>query len=183
MFWSGVNQNLPDSLAACCGFRLTLPEVYARIRMDSLPSTELLYVHNEPVRSLLIRWEDHPRPLELSPEGLAAFRDSAVAGVYPTQRTLPERIDTSTVVEGGIPRLRLYGVWEDREQMSGGIYVSHLIETPDRSRRYFLDMLLFCPNPRLNKYRFLLQLDWTLNSFRFADSDLPAAAGSTGSER
>jgi hypothetical protein len=82
--------------------------------------------------------------------------------------TLAERVDTSTVAANNIPRLRIYGVWENRKEISGGIYISQIISDQAEHRRYYLDCLLFCPNARLNKYRYILQLDWIMNSFNFA---------------
>ena len=111
MFYSGKNFNLVDSLAECCGFSLMLPKVYERIRTDTLPPNQLLFVHTDPVRSIFISWEegdDSPEP-DYSKDSLAAWRDSLLKDVYLNMRTHPERVDTSTVTAQGFERLRIYG--------------------------------------------------------------------------
>ena len=168
MFLSGRNSTLADSLTRCCGFSIMLPKVYERVLVDTLPDNQILYVHQDPVRSILISWQDDSEPLDLSPESLAVMRDSLLANVFPGMHTLAERVDTSTVAANNIPRLRIYGVWENRKEISGGIYISQIISDQAEHRRYYLDCLLFCPNARLNKYRYILQLDWIMNSFNFA---------------
>ncbi|MEA1996129.1 MAG: DUF4837 family protein [Gemmatimonadota bacterium] len=167
MFLSGANDNLADSLAASCGFSIVLPKVYARIRLDTLAENRLLFVHQDPTRSLFITWEDNPvTEIDRSREALAAMRDHAISDIYPHQHTHPARVDTQSVTAGGLTRLRVYGTWEDLEEISGGVYISQIIETPGGGRRYFLDFFLFCPNARLNKYRYIFQLDRILNSFK-----------------
>ena len=168
MFYAGRDFNLADSLAECCGFSLLLPKVYERIRTDSLPPDQMLFVHTDPVRSIVISWEeeyDSPGP-DYSKEALAARRDSLLRDVYPGMRTHPERVDTSTVTAQGIERLRIYGTWENLEEVSGGIFIAQIIEVPRQRRRYTIDCRLFSPNPRLNKYRFIFQLDRIMDSFK-----------------
>ncbi|MBN2288852.1 MAG: DUF4837 family protein [Candidatus Glassbacteria bacterium] len=168
MYFSGRNVNLEDSLASCCGFSLVLPRVYERIRMDTLARDQLLFVHVDPVRSIFITWEegDNLPVLDYSPDSLAARRDRLLADVYPDMQTVPGRVDTSTVVVGGLERLRVYGVWENLREISGGIYISQIIEAPAQRRRYTVDCRLFCPDPRFNKYRYILQLDRIMDSFK-----------------
>ncbi len=168
MYYSGTNVNLVDSLAECCGFSLVLPKVYERILVDSLPANQLLFVHTDPVRSIFISWEEGdnlPDP-DYSQNSLAARRDSLLGDIYPGVQTLPERVDTSRVTSGGLDRLRIYGIWENLSQVSGGIYVAQIIEVPAQRRRYSIDCQLFCPDSRLNKYRYLLQLDRIMDSFK-----------------
>jgi hypothetical protein len=55
--------------------------------------------------------------------------------------------------------------------------VSQIIDTPDLKRRYIIDCLLFSPDARKNKYRFMLQLDAILDSFRLTgETGKPGAA-------
>ncbi|HUU28516.1 MAG TPA: DUF4837 family protein [archaeon] len=176
MFSSGINKNLSDSLLQCCGFSFTLPNVYERTLQDSLPENKLLFTHQDPVRSIFIGWSDSPPIItDYSQESLAGMRDQMLADIYPGNFTLPERVDTSTVISGGLSRLRVYGVWENRKEISGGIYISQIIESPYDKRRYYIDCLLFCPDARLNKYRFIFQLDRIMNSFSLAQKDSTAA--------
>ncbi|MBW7998084.1 MAG: DUF4837 family protein [Candidatus Glassbacteria bacterium] len=175
MYHSGRDTLLADSLAVAQGFSIELPNVYAQIRQDSLAENELLFVHMKPVRSVFITWEENAAQLEKSQPALAANRSRLLEFIYPSQATLVERVDTSTVVANGLERLRVYGVWENREEISGGIYVSHLIESPEQKRRYYIDGLLFCPDLRRNKYRYLFQLDEILNTFQLhPDHKAPA---------
>ena len=133
--------------------------------VDSLPDNQVFLVHGDPVRSIFITWQDNPPPLEYSGEFLAAWRDSLLDHVYPTMYTAPGRIDTSTVTANDLPRTRIYGVWEDREEISGGIFVSQIIEVPQWNRRYIIDCRLFSPDLKKNKYRFIFQFDHILQSF------------------
>jgi len=166
MYHSGRDTLFADSLAVTEGFSIVLPNVYARIRQDSLGPNELLFVHQEPVRSIYVSWDSIPGPLERSQEALAAHRNKMLEYVYPHQQTIVERVDTSTVVVNGIERLRVFGVWENREEVSGGIYITHIIDSPEQNRRYYLDALLFSPDMRKNKYRYIFQLDQLLRSFQ-----------------
>jgi len=168
MFYSGVNRNLADSLAECCGFSVVLPKVYERIRQDTLPPNQMLFVHVDPVRSVFIGWEegDNLPETDYSKDSLAARRDRLLGDLYPGMRTLPGRVDTSTVVAEDLERLRVYGVWENLQEVSGGIYISQIIEVPAQRRRYTIDCYLFCPDPRLNKYRYIFQFDRIMNSFK-----------------
>jgi hypothetical protein len=178
MFFTGRDTLLADSLAVAEGFSIILPSVYARIQQDSLAENELLLVHLEPVRSIFITWEElADSPLNKSREKLAAYRTRLTANIYPSQETIVGRVDTSTVIAGGIERLRLYGVWENRVEVSGGIYVSHIIDSPEQNRRYFIDCLLFCPDMRKNKYRYIFQLDRILDSFQIHLDRQPPAQG------
>ncbi len=166
MYHSGKNLVLVDSLMECCGFSIELPQVYARIRQDILPENELLFVHMDPVRSIFVTWIENPGPLDLSRKALAEMRHRMLEKIYPDMFTHVERVDTSTVISNDIERLRVYGTWENTEEISGGVYTSQIIESPLQNRRYYIDCLLFSPNPRLNKYRFIFQLDRIMNSFR-----------------
>ncbi len=177
MFYSGRDTLLADSLAVAEGFSIIIPKVYERIRGDSLPANELLFVHMEPVRSIFITWEPLAGPLDASREALAEFRTRLTGKIYPSQETIVGRVDTSTVIAGKIKRLRVYGVWENREEVSGGIYISHIIDSPGQQRRYFIDCLLFSPDMRRNKYRYVFQLDKILDSFRINLDRQPPAQG------
>jgi Domain of unknown function (DUF4837) len=178
MYFSGRDTLLADSLAVAEGFSIAVPSVYERIRQDSLAENELLLVHMEPVRSIFITWEElADGPLDCSRETLAAYRTRLTGTIYPSQETIVGRVDTSTVIAGGIQRLRIYGVWENREEVSGGVYISHIIDSPEQNRRYFIDGLLFCPNMRRNKYRYIFQLDQILDSFQIHLDRQPPAQG------
>jgi hypothetical protein len=175
MYHSGRDTLLADSLAVAEGFSFTLPRVYEQIRQDSLEPNQLLFVHQNPVRSVCITWEDNPGEWDLSPGGLAARRDSTLSYAYASQYTHPERVDTSTVVRNGVERLRIYGTWENSEEISGGVYISHIINTPAGDRRYYIDCQLFSPDMRKNKYRFIYQLDHILDTFQLhPDHKAPA---------
>ena len=166
MYHSGKNLVLVDSLMECCGFSIEFPRVYERIRQDALPDNELLFVHQDPVRSIFVTWIENPGPLDLSRKALAEMRHSMLEKIYPDMFTHVERVDTSTVISNDIERLRVYGTWENTEEISGGVYTSQIIESPLQNRRYYIDCLLFSPDARLNKYRFIFQLDWIMNSFK-----------------
>ena len=173
MYHSGKNVTLADSLLQNCGFSIVLPEVYEKIRADSLPENEMLFVQLDPVRSIFITWQENPPPLETSQPALAAYRDSRLTKLYPGMLTVPERVDTSTVSAGGIDRLRVYGVWENRVEISGGVYISQIIESPKQNRRYYMDCLLFCPDSKKNKYRYIFQLDHIMDSFALPENARP----------
>lgn len=169
MYLSGINQALADSLLRACGFSLVLPKVYQHALLDTMPAGQMLFLHQDPVRGIFIARQDNPAPLDLSAERLAAERDSLLAvHVYPGMYTLPERIDTSTVVAGGLSRIRVYGVWENRQEISGGVFVQQIIDLPDRNVRYIIDCLLFCPDGRKNKYRYIYQFDHIMDTFTLA---------------
>jgi len=166
MYHSGKNLVLVDSLMECCGFSIEFPQVYARIRQDILPENELQFVHQDPVRSIFFTWIENPGPLDFSQKALAEMRDRMLEKIYPAMITHVARVDTSTVISNEIERLRVYGTWENPEEISGGVYISQIIESPLQNRRYYIDCLLFSPDARLNKYRFILQLDRIMNSFK-----------------
>jgi len=128
----------------------------------------MLFVHTDPVRSIFISWEEEdnfPEP-HYSKDSLAARRDRLLKDVYPGMRTQPERVDTSTVTAQGFERLRIFGTWENLEEVSGGIFIAQIIEMPGQRRRYIIDCQLFSPDPRLNKYRYIFQLDRIIDSFK-----------------
>ena len=177
MYYSGVNDQLSDSLAAAEGFRITLPSFYVQTNRDSLQlqNNQLHFVQFDPVRSIFISWEDNASTadLDLSQETLAAYRDSLLGHVYPNSESVVSRVDTSTVVSRGLTRMRVYGIWENMEEISGGVYVSQFIDVPEQNRRYYIDCLLFCPRTRRSKYRYIYQLDHIMNSFRMAADKAP----------
>ncbi len=177
MFFSGRDTLLADSLAVAEGFSIIIPKVYARVQQDSLTRNVLLLVHMNPVRSIFITWEPLTGPLDKSREALAANRLRLTGKAYPAQVTIVGRVDTSTVVANNIERIRVYGVWENREEISGGVYISHIIDIPEQNRRYYLDALLFCPDMRRNKYRYIFQLDHILDSFQIHLNRQPPAQG------
>ncbi len=177
MYHSGRDTLLADSLAVAQGFSIVLPNVYARVRQDSLAENEMLFVHQKPVRSIFITWEKISGPLDTSREALAANRLRLTGKIYPAQVTLAGRVDTSTVMVNNVKRLRVYGVWENRQEISGGVYISHLIDCQQQNRRYYIDCLLFSPDMRKNKYRYIFQLDQILNSFQLNLDHQPPAQG------
>lgn len=174
MYVSGRDSTLADSLAAAFGFRFLLPDVYERTSADSLPENKLLFVHQDPVRSILITWFDNPGPLDTTQAGLAVLRRQATGDVYPGQETVEYRIKTSRVQANGVERLRVFGVWENRQEISGGIFIDQVIDSPTQHRRFYIDCLLFCPDPRLNKYRYMFQLDRIMDSFQIVAGAKPA---------
>lgn len=177
MYYSGINDQLSDSLAAAEGFRITLPAFYAETNRDSLKlkDNEMHFVQFDPVRSIFISWEDNavPANLDCSQQALAAYRDSVLGRIYPNSESVVSRGDTSTVVSRGLSRLRVYGVWENMEEISGGVYISQFIDVPEQNRRYYIDCLLFAPRTRRSKYRYIFQLDQIMNSFRMAADKAP----------
>ena len=177
MYYSGVNEQLSDSLATTEGFRITLPAFYVETNRDSLKlqDNEMHFVQFDPVRSIFISWEDNASTadLDLSQKALAAYRDSVLKRIYPTSESVVSRVDTSTVVSRGLSRLRVYGVWENMEEISGGVYISQFIDVPEQNRRYYIDCLLFAPRTRRSKYRYIFQLDHIMNSFRMAADKAP----------
>ena len=177
MYYSGVNEQLSDSLAATDGFRITLPAFYVQTNRDSLQlqDNEIHFVQFDPVRSIFIRWEDNATTadLDLSQKALAAYRDSVLKRIYPNSESVVSRVDTSTVISRGLSRLRVYGIWENMEEISGGVYISQFIDAPEQNRRYYIDCLLFAPRTRRSKYRYIFQLDHIMNSFRMVADKAP----------
>lgn len=167
MYAGGTNTGI-DSATAAAGFGLDVPAIYdGRWITDSTLVAATRPNNMDPLlRSVLVTW----RPLddtESSPETLLDWREAQAAEAYEgNQTTRRDPIEVSEVASAESPGLQVRGFWSAivEGQLQGGPTLVRVIDCPDQGRRYLLDSWLYAPNR--GKYRYLMQLEVILDSFR-----------------
>ena len=166
MYAAGTHPEI-DSATAAAGFGLDVPSNYGwRSVSDSILMVASRPTGMDPlVRSVLVTW----RPLgeeEATPEVALDWRESVAPLAYEGNQTT--RRDPVEVVEvaGAASGLQVSGFWSaivDGE-LQGGPTRVRVVDCPDQGRRYLLDSWIYAPNR--GKYRYLIQLEAILDSFR-----------------
>ncbi len=180
MYFSGHNTALADTLRELAGFALDLPEVY-RWRQSS--DSVFFFLNDNPdasqlVRWLTVTWRDTPST-EITAEAALAWRDSIGSQLYDwSQRTVPDRLQTTPIDQPGARGLALRGAWTGTvdEFPQGGPFITHVIDCPNQDRRYLLDAWLYAPAK--DKYQYMIQLETLLESFECGDGLRPSQGGS-----
>jgi len=167
-FQSGPDSVLADTLWNEVGFSMLLPEVYQRRTADSV----YIFRNDNPtptelIRQIAVTWRT-PIPEELGQEEALAWRTELTDQYY----IYPQVVDTDLAqtrrLQMGDLILEEYrATWsnplEDRFPAAGPLIVWS-VPCPAQDRHYLIDAWLYAPGR--DKYRYVLQLENILNSFR-----------------
>lgn len=175
------------------GFSLVLPQVY-RTASSSAPADTRTWYNEDPRRVVSLHWG--PAPAELSPQSvLAARRDwgqglfagDELVGALPGDTTAapgdtaaapgdtvapggatapPPPLLASRTTLGGQPAVRLQGVWENRSDLTSGLFLTYGVICGDRL--VLIDGNLYAPDR--DKYAYLVQYERIFRTFRCADA-------------
>jgi hypothetical protein len=160
----------PDSAGARrmfeeLGFSLVIPKVYRSGTASAPPDTRTWYNEN-PRRVVSLHWEG--APAELTPELVLEARRAWGRGLFPgdeIEGILPEpAIQASRTTLGGVPAVRLHGVWHNPSDLTGGLFLTYGVLCDDRL--VLLDGNLYAPER--DKYAYLLQFERLIQTFRCA---------------
>jgi hypothetical protein len=167
MYAAGTHPEI-DSATAIAGFGLDVPGNYGW----RWPTDSILLVASRPtgmdplLRSVLVTW----RPLdeeEATPEVALDWREGVAPLAYEGgQITRRDPIEVVEVAGAASRGLQVSGFWSaivDGE-LRGGPTRVRVVDCPDQGRRYLLDSWIYAPNR--GKYRYLIQLEAILDSFR-----------------
>lgn len=174
------------------GFSLVLPQVYQPASSSAPPDTRTWY-NEDPRRVVSLHWR--PAPAELSAQSvLAARRDwgrelfagDELVGALPGDTTSPAAADTASPADtaaaggavapppllasrtalGGLPAIRLQGVWENRSDLTSGLFLTYGVICGDRL--VLIDGNLYAPDR--DKYTYLVQFERISQTVRCGDT-------------
>ena len=167
-FQSGIDSLLADTLWNEVGFTMLLPEVYHRRTVDSV---YIFRNHNpnptELIRQIAVTWRS-PIPEELSQEELLAWRTSLTDRYYIYPQVIGmDLAQTRRLQMGDVILEEFRAVWANPPEdafPAGGPLIVWSIPCPAQNRHYLIDAWLYAPGK--DKYRYVLQLENILNTFR-----------------
>ena len=182
MFTSGVNTKLAEYFAGNYGFSIRLPQIYRLADEDTLKVSfddestlgmNAVRVFNiNPQRSFLVCWKNGTLP-RLDADWVKGIRQVIGRVYYPGDELLTQRVESAITTFGDLPAVRLRGVWENREELEGGLFITYAFNCPENDRFYLIDGILYQPNPERSKYPYLVQMSMIMHSFECsADSTL-----------
>ena len=167
-FQSGQDSVLADTLWNEAGFGLLLPEVYQHRIVDAVH----IFRNDNPTPSELIRqitvaWKS-PAPEELSQEEVLAWRADVVDRHFIYDQVVDMDMAQTRRLQMGEQVLDEFrAVWANPPGdlfPAGGPLIVWSVPCPAQDRHYLVDAWLYAPGK--DKYRYLLQLENILNSFR-----------------
>ncbi len=164
MFLSGHNTELEDRLRDEYGFSLSLPGVY-REETSTGDTHAIRFFNINPQRSVLVYWEDGLRD-SLRVGEMLDKRMELGGRFYPGDRLVESATGSEWMDFHGHPALKFMGLWENRERLEGGTFVTRAFNCPESGRFFMLDTILFAPDTRKAKYTYMIQLDTIVDSFR-----------------
>jgi len=161
------------------GFSIVLPQVYRPASSSAPPATRTWY-NEDPRRVLSLHWE--PAPPELTAEHVLAarrtwgadlFAGDQIAGSLPGDTVpgdtvpggdglAPPMLLASRTTLDGLPAVRLQGVWENRSDLTSGLFLTYGVVCGDRL--VLIDGNLYAPDR--DKYAYLLQFERIFQTFR-----------------
>lgn len=168
------------------GFALVLPSVYRPASSSAPPDTRTWFNEN-PRRIVSVYWR--PAPSEPNAEAVLEARRAwgddlfpgdeivgALPGATPADTARPpEEADTtrgmapeppvlqaSRTTLGGLPAVRIHGVWKNQSDLTAGLFLTYGVVCGDRL--VLLDGNLFAPDR--DKYAYLLQFERIFETFR-----------------
>jgi hypothetical protein len=173
MFHSGLNSELEKRLSDTYGFALSVPTVY---RLDMFTGVEraVRLFNLNPQRSVIVAWEDGIEK-EIDPDAVLRKRMALGGQFYPGDTLVEGKTQTEWIDFQGKRALKIVGLWENRENLEGGVFTTVAFNCPESHRFYMIDSILYEPDPKGSKYVYLIQLETITNSFRCSP-----AAGGTG---
>lgn len=169
MWASGPDSSLAHQMADDLGFSIVLPRVYRPAQASAPPDTRTWF-NVDPRRVVSVHWV--PAPAKLDPDSVLAVREAWGHALFPgdsivmrpdTTGTNPRLTAIGSELDG-LPAIRLQGVWENRSDVSAGVFLTYGLICNDRL--VMLDGNLYAPDRP--KYPFLLQLEQIFETFRCA---------------
>ena len=167
-FQSGPDSVLADTLWTEVGFSMILPEVYQRRTVDSV----YIFRNDNPnptelIRQLAVTWRT-PIPEDVSQEEALAWRTALTDQYY----IYPQIVDTDLAQTrrlqmGDLILEEFRATWANPPEdqfPAGGPLIVWSVPCPAQDRHYLIDAWLYAPGR--DKYRYVLQLENILNSFR-----------------
>ena len=167
-FQSGPDSVLADTLWNEVGFSMLLPEVYQRRTVDSL----YIFRNDNPtptelIRQIAVTWRT-PIPEEVGQEEALAWRTALTNQYY----IYPQIVDTDLAQTrrlqmGDLILEEFRATWANPPEdqfPAGGPLIVWSVPCPAQDRHYLIDAWLYAPGR--DKYRYVLQLENILSSFR-----------------
>ena len=167
-FQSGPDSVLADTLWNEVGFSLLLPEVYQRRTVDSV----YIFRNDNPtptelIRQIAVTWRT-PIPEEVGQEEALAWRTALTNQYY----IYPQIVDTDLAQTrrlqmGDLILEEFRATWANPPEdqfPAGGPLIVWSLPCPAQDRHYLIDAWLYAPGR--DKYRYVLQLENILSSFR-----------------
>ena len=167
-FQSGPDSVLADTLWNEVGFSLLLPEVYQRRTVDSV----YIFRNDNPtptelIRQIAVTWRT-PIPEEVGQEEALAWRTALTNQYY----IYPQIVDTDLAQTrrlqmGDLILEEFRATWANPPEdqfPAGGPLIVWSVPCPAQDRHYLIDAWLYAPGR--DKYRYVLQLENILSSFR-----------------
>ena len=173
MFVSGHDSLLADTLRALGGFALDLPRVYLWDHQDSV----FIFRNDNPdpaelIREIAVTWRS-PIDEPLADSAILDWRLSLTREYYTDEQVVSGQIAPDRGPSDEIREIR--GIWESPPEAwpAAGPFLTRTRACPAQDRLYLLDSWLYAPGK--DKYEYMLQLEYILDSFD-CESGLPAAA-------
>jgi len=167
-FQSGPDSVLADTLWNEVGFSILLPEVYQRRTVDSV----YIFRNDNPnptelIRQIAVTWRT-PIPEDVGQEEALAWRTALTDQYY----IYPQIVDTDLAQTrqlqmGDLILEEFRATWANPPEdqfPAGGPLIVWSVPCPAQDRHYLIDAWLYAPGR--DKYRYVLQLENILNSFR-----------------
>jgi len=167
-FQSGPDSVLADTLWNEVGFSMLLPEVYQRRTVDSV----YIFRNDNPnptelIRQIAVTWRT-PIPEDVGQEEALAWRTALTDQYY----IYPQIVDTDLAQTrrlqmGDLILEEFRATWANPPEdqfPAGGPLIVWSVPCPAQDRHYLIDAWLYAPGR--DKYRYVLQLENILNSFR-----------------
>ncbi len=169
MWASGPDSSLASQMTDDLGFSIVLPRVYRPAQASAPPDTRTWF-NVDPRRVVSIHWV--PKPEDLDPDSVLAVREAWGHALFPGDSIVMrpdttganQRLITIRSQLAGQPAIRLQGVWENRSDVSAGVFLTYGLICDERL--VLLDGNLYAPDRP--KYPFLIQLERVFETFRCA---------------
>lgn len=173
MFVSGRDSLLADTLRALGGFALDLPRVYRWDYQDSV----FIFRNDNPdpaelIREIAVTWRT-PVAGPLADSAILDWRLSLTRAYYTDEQVVTEEPAPGRSLSDDAYELR--GIWESPPDAwpAAGPFLTRTKACPGQDRVYLLDSWLYAPGK--DKYEYMLQLEYILDSFA-CEAELPVAA-------
>lgn len=173
MFVSGRDSLLADTLWAVGGFALDLPRVYRWDYQDSV----FIFRNDNPdpaelIREIAVTWRS-PIVEPLADSAILDWRLSLTRAYYTDEQVVLEELAPGRGLDDEVYELR--GIWESHPEAwpAAGPFLTRTMACPGQDRLYLLDSWLYAPGK--DKYEYMLQLEYILDSFE-CEEGRPVAA-------
>ncbi len=168
MYVSGRDTILADSLAQNVGFSIQLPNVYRytvegdvfRFRNDNPSPREL-------IREVAVTWIEPAPEEDPTQEELEEWRLELAAEYYVDPQELDLSVVTFREIElNGARGVEFQAAWRSLPDAwpAGGPSIVRALRCPEQDRMYLMDSWVYAPDR--DKYEYVIQLQYILDSFR-----------------